>query len=98
MDWAVGGFQIPGFGVWTLVMVLVIVWSIFWKGVALWKSAREDSRFWFVAFLLINTFGILEILYLFVFSKGFSINISEKMKTGHHSHEDKSRDSSSENS
>ena len=52
-----------------IVLALVIVWSVIWKALALWKSARAGSKIWFVAFLLINTLGILEILYLYVFSK-----------------------------
>jgi hypothetical protein len=53
----------------TLLFVAVLIWSIVWKGLALWKSARTDSKVWFVVFLVINTLGILEILYLYVFSK-----------------------------
>lgn len=58
-----GGWQIG----WP-VMLLVIAWSLFWKGTALWKAARSGSKEWFVAILVINTLGILEILYLYVFS------------------------------
>lgn len=39
------------------------------EGLALWKSARKDSKIWFIVFLVVNTLGILEILYLYVFSK-----------------------------
>ena len=52
-----------------LSLVLLICWTVVWKGLALWSAAREDSRAWFIALLLINTLGILEILYLFVFRK-----------------------------
>lgn len=45
------------------------VWSLIWKGFALWKAARNSQRNWFVAILILNTFGILEIIYLFYFSK-----------------------------
>lgn len=45
------------------------LWSIFWKGLALWKSAGEKDKVWFVVLLVVNTLGLLEILYLFVFSK-----------------------------
>ena len=40
-----------------------------WKALALWKSARKGRKVWFVALLLINTLGILEILYIYVFSE-----------------------------
>ena len=50
-------------------LVLILAWSFVWKGLALWKAARNDQRYWYVALLVINTLGILEILYLFVFAK-----------------------------
>jgi len=40
-----------------------------WKGIALWKAARNKSLAWFVVLFIVNTAGILEILYIFVFSK-----------------------------
>lgn len=48
---------------------LILLWSIFWKGWALWVAARKTQKVWFVFLLVLNTLGILEILYLFVFSK-----------------------------
>ncbi len=63
----------PGFGLFFafggLVLALAIIWSLIWKGLALWKAARVGSKVWFVVLLVVNTFGILEILYLYVFSK-----------------------------
>jgi hypothetical protein len=51
------------------VIWLVIIWSLIWKGMALWKAARNSDKIWFIILLIINTVGILEILYIFVFSK-----------------------------
>lgn len=48
---------------------LLVVWLFAWKGVALWKSARNDQFPWFLAILVINTIGILEIVYLSFFQK-----------------------------
>ena len=48
---------------------LLILWSLVWKGLALWKAAQEKSMVWFVVLLIVNTAGILEILYIFGFSK-----------------------------
>lgn len=53
-------------GLW---LVPVMVWSLFWKGLALWKSAKNDEKYWFMALLVINTMGILELSYLFIFAK-----------------------------
>jgi uncharacterized membrane protein YagU involved in acid resistance len=54
-----------------ILFIIVCLWSIIWKGMSLWKSAREGSKIWFVVLLLVNTVGILDILYIYVFSKKF---------------------------
>ncbi len=51
------------------LLVLILIWSLVWMGIALWKSARKNQMIWFIIFLLVHTLGILEILYIFVFSK-----------------------------
>ena len=51
------------------VIAIVAIWSIIWKGMALWKSARHGHKGWFVALLILNTVGILDILYIYFFSK-----------------------------
>ena len=53
--------------VWPLV--LAILWTLPWKGIALWRAARNKHPWWFVALLLINTLAVLEIVYIFVFGK-----------------------------
>ncbi|MBI2672205.1 hypothetical protein HYX16_04690 [Candidatus Woesearchaeota archaeon] len=53
---------------WSLFIVFGI-WSAIWKGVALWKSARNNQRSWFVFLFILNTLGILEIVYLAFFQK-----------------------------
>lgn len=56
-----------GIPIW--VFTIIMVWSTIWKMIALWKSARKGSAIWFVILALFNTVGILEILYIFAFSK-----------------------------
>ena len=51
------------------------------KGFALWKAAKNSNKYWFVAILIINLFGIPELLYIFIFSKrsiSFSFLHSQK--------------------
>ena len=66
-----GSAFMPGFLTGTLSMLIVplVVWGVFWMGIALWKAAKNDSKTWFVILLLVHTLGILDILYIFVFSK-----------------------------
>jgi Family of unknown function (DUF5652) len=52
-----------------MLIVVGIAWALLWKALALWKAARRGQYGWFVALLLINTLGLLELLYLFVFSR-----------------------------
>ena len=52
-----------------VVVTIILVWSLVWKGLALWKAAKNDQRNWFLVMLIINTVGILEIVYLFFFAK-----------------------------
>jgi hypothetical protein len=52
-----------------VLALLLALWTLPWKGVALWKAARNGSKPWFVALLVVNTAGILEILYIYIFSK-----------------------------
>jgi len=53
----------------TAILIIVALWTLPWKGIALWKSARRKELGWFIALLVVNLVGILEILYIFVFSK-----------------------------
>lgn len=53
----------------TAMLVVLAVWSLVWKGFALWKAARNGSKPWFIVMLVLNTVGILEIVYIFYFSK-----------------------------
>ncbi len=51
------------------LIALLAIWTIFWKGLALWHSGRKGQAKWFVVLLVLNTAGILEIIYLFFILK-----------------------------
>lgn len=51
------------------VLVPLLLWSLAWKGVALWKAGRGNQLPWFIVLLVVNTLGILEIIYVFAFAK-----------------------------
>jgi methionyl-tRNA synthetase len=52
-----------------LGMSLAVVWSMAWKGVALWRAGRNAHLGWFIVLFIVNTLGILEIIYIFAFSR-----------------------------
>ena len=62
---------------------LVLLWTLPWKGVALWKASRNEHKWWFIALLVLNTMSILEIIYIFFFSKkkGVIEKKEEKIET-----------------
>ncbi len=69
-QWPVDGGFLAIFGSLVVVVIMILaVWVLLWKGWALWKAAKNGAKVWFVVLLLVNTLGILEILYIFIFSK-----------------------------
>ena len=50
-------------------LLLIVIWVLPWKGIALWRAARNKQLNWFIALLILNTLAILEIIYIFYFSK-----------------------------
>lgn len=65
-------------GVHPLWIALALVWTLAWKGLALWRSATLRQKWWFIAMLVINTLGILEIIYLFLVAKKYKVEIVEE--------------------
>ena len=58
-----------GFGADANFLIPLLIWSIIWKGIALWKAGRNGQLYWFLAILIINTAGILEIAYILWFQR-----------------------------
>jgi hypothetical protein len=46
------------------VLVLLVIWEIIWKLIALWKAARNNHLGWFICIAILNTAGILPIIYI----------------------------------
>lgn len=78
-DSGMGPFSGPGLGglfgglMFGSVMLVLVLWTLYWKFQALWYAAKHDHKWWFIAMMVINTVGILEILYLYVFSKKMDV-------------------------
>lgn len=45
-------------------LIIVAIWTTVLKGFALWHAARNSQKEWFIALLILNTLGIVEIIYL----------------------------------
>jgi methionyl-tRNA synthetase len=67
-------FANSGWG-WSLLPILI--WSLFWKGCALWIASKNNQKGWFFAILILNTVGILEIIYIFYVAKKKWADIKE---------------------
>ena len=51
------------------LVVILALWTLPWKGVALWKAANLNQRNWFIILLIVNTVAILEIIYIFAVAR-----------------------------
>lgn len=51
------------------VLFALLLWTLPWKGVALWKAARRGDQKWFIAILILNTMALLDLVYIFIVSK-----------------------------
>lgn len=52
-----------------LMLAIIMLWVLPWKGYALWLAARERNKRWFIALIILNTFAILDIFYIFYIAK-----------------------------
>jgi len=53
---------------WSILILLIgSIWTVIWKGIGMWHSARNKQKGWFVVILIFNTLGLLPIIYLLWF-------------------------------
>ncbi len=50
-------------------LLAISLWSLPWKMWALWLAARRKEVWWFMSLNIINTAGILDIIYIFAIAK-----------------------------
>ena len=60
-----GLYEAPGMMIFGLA--LISIWTLIWKGFALWHSAKNQQKGWFIAIMILNTMGLLPIIYLIWF-------------------------------
>ncbi|KKQ19175.1 MAG: Membrane protein [Candidatus Nomurabacteria bacterium GW2011_GWC2_36_9] len=51
------------------LIVLAVLWVLPWKGYSLWTASHNGHKRWFIALLVLNTFAILDIFYIFYIAK-----------------------------
>ena len=51
------------------VIIVLFIWEAIWKLIALWKAARNNHLAWFICIALINSLGILPIIYILIHRK-----------------------------
>lgn len=64
-----------------IVIVALLIWEALWKGIALWVSARKGQKVMFIVILVVNSIGILPIIYL-AYIKHLMKNNSIKEENG----------------
>ncbi|MBS3116501.1 hypothetical protein J4421_02790 [Candidatus Woesearchaeota archaeon] len=50
-----------------VIFSIIFLWTMIWKGIALWYAAKYRQKGWFVVLLFLQTSGVMEIIYLFFF-------------------------------
>ena len=65
-NYAMSRFGVFSFGLLGFVLLILV---IVLKGLALWQAAKRGEKWWFIAMLVINTAGLLELIYLIFFAK-----------------------------
>jgi len=45
-------------------LILLLIWSIVWKLIALWKAAKHNHLVMFIVLGVLNDVGVLEIIYI----------------------------------
>ena len=52
---------------WLIPLFIVLtVWDTVWKLIAMWKAGRNNHLVWFICIALINTIGVLPIIYILI--------------------------------
>lgn len=58
--WGMANNSLDGLG----LIFPFMLFELVLKGFALWKSAKKDQNVWFIALLVVNSMGILPLIYL----------------------------------
>lgn len=48
-----------------IIVIILTVWTVVWKIYSVWNAAKHNNKKWFILLLLLNTAGILDMIYIF---------------------------------
>lgn len=63
------------------IILIIIFWVFPWKGYAIWTASKLNQKRWFIALLVLNTFAILDIIYVFFVAKKSFEDIKKSLKS-----------------
>jgi len=63
------------------VFIVAMLWTLPWKGYALWTASKAGHKRWFIALVILNTFAILDIYYIFYVAKKTPKDMIRVLKT-----------------
>lgn len=52
------------FSIFWFMLIPFLIFDVVLKGIALYKSAGKKQKLWFIALLIVNSAGILPLIYL----------------------------------
>ena len=62
-------FILPHGWLFLWILAVCIAWETVWKLIAFWKAARNNHLGWFICIALVNSVGILPIVYILMQKK-----------------------------
>ena len=63
-----------------LIVLVMVIWSIFWKCYSVWTAVKRGDKRWFVALVILNTAGILDMIYIFGVVKKSTSDVKSALK------------------
>lgn len=81
MMWGYGNnyFSDVRYGTFGLLIPFMVL-DLVLRGFALWRSARKSQNIWFIALLIVNSMGILPLIYLLL-NRAKPIVVIDKRKS-----------------
>ena len=59
-----------------IALMIAVMWESAWKIIAMWKAGRNNHLVWFICIALINTVGILPIVYILMHRKKATVQLN----------------------